>query len=250
MKNELIFGIHSVSSALTHDAENVIRVVYDRARNDKRTDELIALANSLHIKVETADKRGLDKLTDGARHQSVIAECKASKPRGEDELFMDLDQRKKPWLILVLDGVQDPHNLGACLRTADAAGVDAVIAPRDRAAGITPVVRKVAAGAASSVPFYQVVNVKRTLTDLQQAGVWITGTADQVEKSYSDVDYTGSVAIVMGAEEKGMRRLTRELCDELVTLPMAGSVSSLNVSVATGICLYEVVRQRRLKAAL
>jgi 23S rRNA (guanosine2251-2'-O)-methyltransferase len=147
--------------------------------------------------------------------------------------------------LLVLDGVQDPHNLGACLRSADAAGVDAVIVPKDKAAGLTPVVRKVACGAAENVPFFQVTNLARTLRDLQERGIWLIGAAGEAESSLYQADLRGPLALVMGAEEQGMRRLTREHCDVLVNIPMAGSVESLNVSVATGICLFEAVRQRR-----
>lgn len=155
-----------------------------------------------------------------------------------------LREKTRPCLILVLDGVQDPHNLGACLRSADAAGVDAVIAPIDRSAGLTPVVRKVAAGAADSVPFYQVTNLVRTLEQLKQAGVWVFGATDAADESLYRQDFKGSVAVVMGAEGSGLRRLTTAACDGLFSIPMAGSVSSLNVSVATGVTLFEVVRQR------
>ncbi|HGX92090.1 MAG TPA: 23S rRNA (guanosine(2251)-2'-O)-methyltransferase RlmB, partial [Candidatus Tenderia sp.] len=147
--------------------------------------------------------------------------------------------------LLILDGVQDPHNLGACLRSADAAGVDAVIVPKDKAAGLTPVVRKVACGAAESVPFYQVTNLARTLRELQELGVWLVGAAGEADTTVYQADLKGSLAIVMGAEEKGLRRLTREHCDSLIKIPMAGTVESLNVSVATGICLFEAVRQRQ-----
>ncbi|MCB1757024.1 MAG: 23S rRNA (guanosine(2251)-2'-O)-methyltransferase RlmB, partial [Gammaproteobacteria bacterium] len=228
-----------------NDRSNILRVIVDGSRKDKRFSELAETTRSAGIRLEFADKKTLDKLTSGARHQSVVAEYRPALVHGEDALLDALSVEGRNWLILVLDGVQDPHNLGACLRTADAAGVDAVIVPKDRAVGITPVVRKVAAGAADRVPFYQVTNLRRTLERLQQQGVWVMGTDDQAERLYTEIDYAGPVAIVMGAEGKGLRRLTRELCDELVVIPMAGSVSSLNVSVATGICLYEAVRQRQ-----
>jgi 23S rRNA (guanosine2251-2'-O)-methyltransferase len=163
----------------------------------------------------------------------------------EGDLLDLVEGLGRPAFLLILDGVTDPHNLGACLRTADAAGVDCVVAPRDRAVGLTPVVRKVAAGAAETIPFAQVTNLARTLESLKQAGVWVVGTAGEATDELYTVDLTGPLAVVMGAEGDGMRRLTRETCDRLVRLPMAGGVESLNVSVATGVVLYEAVRQRQ-----
>ena len=249
MKHEKIFGLHAVDSILESDPQNVVRLLYDTGRHDKRLEGLLKKAKSCGLQVEAVEKRTLDKISHGARHQSVIAEYRQPKTPGEDELLKHLANINGPLFLLVLDGVQDPHNLGAVLRTADAAGVHAVITPRDRAVGITPVVRKVAAGAAGRVPFFQLTNLKRTLSALQNDGLWIIGTADEATGVYTSVDYNGSIALVMGAEERGMRRLTRELCDELVAIPMAGSVSSLNVSVAAGICLFEVVRQRQHSVA-
>ncbi len=243
----IIYGIHAVTSAINNDGDNIVRLIYVSSRRDKRIEALLESAKTNGIIPERTDKYLLDALCGSSRHQSIACEYKAATSRGENELFNNLKNRSQPWLLLVLDGVQDPHNLGACLRTANAAGVDAVIAPKDRASGITPVVRKVAAGAANQALFYQVTNLKRTLNELQRQGLWVIGTTDKAEQDYTAIDYTGSVAIILGAEEKGMRRLTREACDELVTIPMLGSVSSLNVSVATGICLFEVLRQRRLR---
>jgi 23S rRNA (guanosine2251-2'-O)-methyltransferase len=195
--------------------------------------------------VVTVDAASLDKLADGGRHQGVLAEVAARSGDPETQLEEALEAAGPTPLLLVLDGVQDPHNLGACLRSADAAGVAAVIAPRDRAAGLTPVVRKVAAGAAEAVPFVAVVNLARTLRELKERGLWLVGTDDSADKSLHDVDLTGPLALVMGSEGEGMRRLTRECCDQLVSIPMAGAVESLNVSVATGVVLFEAVRQRR-----
>jgi 23S rRNA (guanosine2251-2'-O)-methyltransferase len=189
------------------------------------------------------------------RHQGVVAEAFNIPVSGdmnqsnlwqEQDLLRVVDNKEGPLLLLVLDGVTDPHNLGACLRSADAAGVDAVVVPKDKSADLTPTVRKVACGAAEVVPFVRVTNISRTLQALQERGVWLYGTAGESEKSIYDSDLSGSIALVMGAEGSGLRRLTREQCDFLVNLPMAGSVSSLNVSVATGICLFEIVRQRRI----
>ena len=249
MKHEKIFGLHAVESIVESDPQNTIRLLFDKARHDKRLDVLLQKAKNAGLRLEAVEKRTLDKISNGARHQSVIAEYLQPKTLGEDELFQHLQAIEGPLFLLVLDGVQDPHNLGACLRTADAAGVHAVITPRDRAVGITPVVRKVAAGAAGRVPFFQLTNLKRTLSALQKDGLWIIGTADEAAGDYTSVDYKSSIALVMGAEERGLRRLTRELCDELVAIPMAGSVSSLNVSVAAGVCLFEVVRQRKASGA-
>ena len=244
MKSSVIFGLHAVSSALKNDPGNIRRLLVERSRQDKRLAELLALATRHGVRVEEVNRQALDRLTGAAKHQSVAADYVLADLPGEGQLMDDLASRKGPWLLLVLDDVQDPHNLGACLRTADAAGVDAVICPKDRATGLTPVVMKVAAGAAGRVPLYQVTNLRRTLESLQEAGVWLIGTSDKATQSWSEVDYTSPVAIVMGSEGKGIRRLTAEACDSLVSIPMAGEVSSLNVSVATGVMLFEVARQR------
>ena len=185
-----------------------------------------------------------------ARHQGVVARCRAVTVWQEDDLDQLLDGLSVPPLLLVLDGVQDPHNLGACLRSADAAGVHAVIAPRDRAVGLTPVVRKVASGAAETVPFIQVTNLARTLRTLKDKGLWTVGADAEGDGDVFSADLRGPTVLVMGAEGQGMRRLTREHCDLLVRIPMQGTVESLNVSVATGICLFEAVRQRGLRAPL
>jgi 23S rRNA (guanosine2251-2'-O)-methyltransferase len=197
----------------------------------------------------SATAEGLDAETGGAAHQGVVTEVRPSVPLDENSLLDLLTAQATPALVLVLDGVSDPHNLGACLRTADAAGATAVVAPRDRAAGLSPAVRKVAAGAAETIPFAQVTNLARALRDMKEAGLWIAGTAGDGEKDLYAVDLTGPLAIVMGSEGKGLRRLTRESCDFSLRLPMRGAVASLNVGVAAGIALYEALRQRGAKLA-
>jgi 23S rRNA (guanosine2251-2'-O)-methyltransferase len=194
--------------------------------------------------VEMTTGEALDRDAGHANHQGVLAQCRAAAERTEGELPGLLASLSGPALLLVLDGIQDPHNLGACLRSADAAGAQAVILPKDNAAPITPVVRKVASGAAEVLPVFQVTNLARTLDELKDAGVWLIGAAGEAEQTLYDVDLRGPVALVLGAEGTGLRRLTREKCDHLARIPMAGTVESLNVSVATGIFLFEAVRQR------
>ena len=218
----------------------------DVARHDRRLQEIVDAAKAQGIVLHRVDRETLDRLAGGANHQGAIAAVAAPAAQDEAGLYALLDGRDHPPFLLVLDGVQDPHNLGACLRSADAAGVDAVIAPRDRAVGLTPVACKVASGAAETVPFFQVTNLARTLETLRDDHrLWIVGTAGEAETLLYDADLRGPLALVMGGEEKGLRRLTREHCDLLVRLPMAGTVASLNVSVATGVCLFEAARQRR-----
>jgi 23S rRNA (guanosine2251-2'-O)-methyltransferase len=195
------------------------------------------------VKVSTRDVQELDRLASGERHQGVCVQMRSAGVLGEGALDDLLEKVKAP-LLLVLDGVQDPHNLGACLRTADAAGVAAVIVPRDRAAGLSPVVRKVASGAAETIPLIQVVNLARTLRWLKEREIWIVGTDDEAPKSLFETSLTGPLALVLGAEGQGLRRLTKENCDALISIPMKGVVESLNVSVATGVVLYEALRQR------
>jgi 23S rRNA (guanosine2251-2'-O)-methyltransferase len=239
-----IWGLHAVTAALRNDPENISRLLVDRGRRDKRLKEVLDLARQHQVKVEQVDVRQLEKEAGGDRHQGVVAHYQAPEALGEEALDDILEAAAQP-LILVLDGVTDPHNLGACLRTADAAGVAAVVVPRDKAVGLTPTVRKVASGAAESVPFIQVTNLARTLDHLKDLGLWVIGTAGEGGQTLYDVDFRGGCVLVMGAEGTGMRRLTRERCDHLVQIPMLGQVESLNVSVATGVCLYEALRQRR-----
>ncbi len=243
-----IFGLHAVTSLLNRNPGRVRRLLVQQGRRDERLQTLLDKAEAHRIKVIEMAKAELEQRAGGGRHQGVIAECEPIKALSEKALDVLLDNAGSAPLVLVLDGVTDPHNLGACLRTADAAGVALVIAPKDKSAPLNATVAKVACGAAEVVPYIQVTNLARTLQSLQQRGIWITGTAGEAEASVYETDLTGPCALVMGAEGKGMRRLTRENCDQLINIPMAGEVSSLNVSVATGVCLFEVVRQRQLKA--
>ncbi len=247
MSETSVYGIHAVEAALRRPRDIAELLVARGRKPGPRLQKVLDRARAAHVAVVAVDPAELDRLSGGGRHQGVVARLKAG--RGSSAPALDLatliQSLDHPPLVLVLDGVQDPHNLGACLRSADGAGVDAVVAPKDKAAGLTPVARKVACGAAESVPFYQVTNLARTLRELQSLGLWLVGTAGEAETLLFDADLRGPLAIVMGAEEKGLRRLTREHCDLLVKIPMAGAVESLNVSVATGICLFEAVRQRR-----
>jgi 23S rRNA (guanosine2251-2'-O)-methyltransferase len=247
MASPVAYGVHTVRVLLTRTPARVRRVLLAGGKDAGRLAELRTLATRHGIQVTTVDDATLDKLAEGGRHQGVLAEVTARSGDPETQLEEALEAASGPPLLLVLDGVQDPHNLGACLRSADAAGVTAVIVPRDRAAGLTPVVRKVAAGAAETVPLVSVVNLARTLRELKERGIWLTGTDDSADKSLYDVDLKGPLALVMGSEGEGMRRLTRECCDQLVSIPMGGAVESLNVSVAAGVVLFEAVRQRRVR---
>jgi 23S rRNA (guanosine2251-2'-O)-methyltransferase len=240
------YGLHAVEGLIAANPEQVTELAVAAGRNDRRLAGLIATAEAHGIAVRRLPGVELDRLLPGARHQGVIATLAAASAEGarEQDLAAFLAGLARPPFLLVLDGVQDPHNLGACLRTADAAGVQAVIVPRDRAAGITPVVRKVACGAAEAVPVFTVTNLARSLRLLKDAGVWIYGASGDAERSLYDTDLRGPLALVLGGEGKGLRRLTRELCDFLVAIPMAGRVESINVSVAAGVLLYEARRQR------
>lgn len=244
-KSEILFGFHSVESVIRNDPVNILQLLVEKNRNDNRMMQLVKHAESQGISVEYLKKSDLEKQADSKKTQGVAIRYKSSDKINEHSLD-DILLRENV-LLLVLDGVTDPHNLGACLRTADAAGVDAVIVPKDRAAGLTPTARKVACGAAETIAFFQVTNLARTLKQLNDNDVWIVGTAGDAENNLYDIELTGKLALIMGAEEKGLRRLTRENCDQLVKMPMAGQVESLNVSVATGVCLFEAVRQRAVK---
>jgi 23S rRNA (guanosine2251-2'-O)-methyltransferase len=245
MPAQLVVGLHAVRTALRHGGGRLRELWFDSARKDRRLRELLEEAKAGGLKPQPTDKAALDRMTGGANHQGVVATGELPASRGEAELSDLLDNLDVPPFLLVLDGVTDPHNLGACLRSAEGAGVHAVIAPRDRSAGLTPVACKVASGAAETLPFIQVTNLVRTLRHLQEKHrVFVVGTTGEASASLFEADLRGPLALVMGAEGEGMRRLTRETCDQLVRLPMAGQVESLNVSVATGICLYEAVRQR------
>lgn len=244
MSDELIFGQHAVRTALQRDAKRIRGVMFQKGRRDEKAQALLELAEQQGLGVQVVPRGQLDELTDNGAHQGVVALCMPLKSQTERFLERFLDDLQEPAFLLVLDGVTDPHNLGACLRTADAAGVQAVIAPKDKSAPLNATVAKVACGAAEVIPYVQVTNLARTLQSLQQRGIWITGTAGEAQQLVNEADLKGPMALVMGAEGKGLRRLTREHCDYLVKIPMAGEVSSLNVSVAAGVCLFEAVRQR------
>ena len=241
----IVAGIHSVRNVLRHGADSIREAWVDAQRRDKRLKELVHELERAGILPQQVSREELDRIARGANHQGIIIRALAPAAIGEKQLPEILDRAEGPLLLLILDGVQDPHNLGACLRTADAAGVHLVIAPKDRSVGLTPVACKVASGAAESVPFIQVTNLARTMKMLaEEYRVWIVGMAGEADVNLQDIQLDGHLAIVMGSEEKGMRRLTRDNCDALASLRMMGSVESLNVSVATGVALYEAVRQR------
>jgi len=245
MSTELLFGIHSIEAALNYDAGNIVELYVESGQQNARVKELAERAREMGVKPHARDREALDRMTGGARHQGIAARYNAPPPRSENELPAMIEAAGQDALFLVLDGITDPHNLGACLRSAEAAGVTAVIAPKDKAVGITPTVRKASAGAADRVPFFAATNLSRTLRTLKDAGVWLTGlTRAAGLPSIYTLDFKGPVAIVLGSEGEGMRRLTEEACDFRAQIPMRGSVESLNVSVAAGVALFEVLRQR------
>ncbi|MGM3174657.1 23S rRNA (guanosine(2251)-2'-O)-methyltransferase RlmB [Dickeya lacustris] len=241
--SEIIYGIHAVKALLERDPQRFLDVFTLKGREDRRLMPLIAELEANGIAVQVANRQWLDEKVEGAVHQGIVARVREGRQYQENDLPGLLAGQNAPFL-LVLDGVTDPHNLGACLRSADAAGVHAVIVPRDRSAQLNATAKKVACGAAETVPLIRVTNLARTLRFLQEQQIWVVGTAGEADHSVFQSKLTGPLALVMGAEGEGMRRLTREHCDELISIPMAGSVSSLNVSVATGVCLFEAVRQR------
>lgn len=246
MKQEIIFGLHAVQALLKTAPQRAEELLVMRGRDDQRVQKITQQIRDLGIPVRLQTRAELDALCDG-NHQGVVLLARPGKLHDEHYLWELLAGLSVPPFLLILDGVTDPHNLGACLRSADAAGVQAVIVPKDNSAGMNETVRKVACGAAETVPLIPVTNLARTMKQLQDQGVWIVGTAGEASVPVFSAPFTGPLAVVMGAEGSGMRRLTREHCDHLVYIPMAGSVSSLNVSVATGICLFEAVRQRQTK---
>lgn len=243
-KQDIVFGIHAVEALLKNTPERIIEMWLLQGREDERLLPLIKTAKEFGVSVQTSARKVLDNKANSSQHQGVVARVKAAKILSDNELDALLGKTETPFL-LILDGVTDPHNLGACLRNADAAGVQGIIVPKDNSVGITSIVSKVACGAAESVPLFQVTNLARTMRYLQDKGVWIIGTAGEADCELYQADLKGPLAIAMGAEGKGLRRLSREACDTLVSIPMAGEVSSLNVSVATGVCLFEAVRQRQ-----
>lgn len=240
--SRLIYGFHAVLGKLRRDPEGVFEVYLSSQRNDMRSKDVLKLAESQGVRLIQAEADRLDRMVGTRRHQGVVARVDARQR--ELKLADVLEGLEEDALLLVLDGVQDPHNLGACLRVADAAGAHAVIAPKDRAVGLNATAIKVASGAADTVPYVTVTNLARSLREMQEAGIWVIGAAGEADKTLYQIDQKGPVAWVLGAEGDGLRRLTRETCDELAQIPMHGSVESLNVSVASGICLFESRRQR------
>lgn len=243
MKLEAVYGLHAVTTLLQRSPDQVVELWVQKGRVDKRMQKVLDLAEELGLGVREADKGLMNQKADG-NHQGIVAFRKPVQGMSEKQLPDVLDKIEGTPFILILDGVTDPHNLGACIRTADAAGVHLVIAPKDKSAPMNATAAKVACGAAETVPYIQVTNLARTMKELQERGIWIGGTAGEAEQTVYQQNMTGPLALVMGAEGSGMRRLTREHCDFLINIPMAGEVSSVNVSVATGICLFEAVRQR------
>ncbi|WP_018973424.1 23S rRNA (guanosine(2251)-2'-O)-methyltransferase RlmB [Rudaea cellulosilytica] len=244
MSGELLFGIHSIDAALSNDPKNILELYFESDSQNARIKELSEKARELGLKPHARPREALDRMTGGARHQGAVARYRAPPPRTEKELYELVEQAGKDALILVLDSVTDPHNLGACLRSAEAAGVTAVVVPKDKAAGITPTVRRASSGAADRVAFFAVTNLARTLKALKESGVWLVGLAGESAQDFYKLDLKGPLGIVMGSEGEGMRRLTGEACDFLAKIPMRGGVESLNVSVATGVALFEALRQR------
>ena len=242
----VVYGLHAVTAALKRRPEAVVEVFLDARRNDPRARRVADMARTAGVKLHEADAGRLDGFAKGGRHQGVAAFVEEVTLAAS--LNEVLDDLAEPAFLLVLDGVQDPHNLGACLRVADAMGVQAIVAPKDRATGLNATVHKVASGAAESVPFISVTNLARTLRELKDKGIWVVGAAGGEAGTLFDAKLSGPLALVMGAEGEGLRRLTRETCDELISIPMLGTAESLNVAVAAGICLYEARRQRRVSS--
>jgi len=240
--NRVLFGFHAVTVRLKTAPESVIEVHVDATRRDARMRQFVERATQSGVRLVESDDARLSRLAGTPRHQGVVARVTPLAPK--HSLDDVLDEVQGPPLVLVLDGVTDPHNLGACLRVADGAGAHAVVAPRDHAVGLNATVAKVASGAAETVPYLMVTNLARTLGELKERDLRIVGTSDDAPRTLYEADLKGPLALVLGAEGAGMRRLTRKTCDELVRIPMAGAVESLNVSVAAGVCLYEVRRQR------
>ncbi|MDD5633492.1 MAG: 23S rRNA (guanosine(2251)-2'-O)-methyltransferase RlmB [Methylococcales bacterium] len=244
MKLSKLFGLHSVQAALDYSPNKIHKAWVDSGRQDRRLAQAVDDLSALGIEPEKADRKRLDRLADNNNHQGIVIEVEMPGELSESDLKKAVENLSEAALFLVLDNVQDPHNLGACLRTADATGVHGVIITKDNATGITPTVCKVASGAAETMPVYQVTNLSRTLRWLKGEGLWIMGAAGETAQTVYTADFTVPMALVVGAEGKGLRRLTKEQCDVLVSVPMKGQVASLNLSVATGVLLYEAVRQR------
>lgn len=250
MATQTLFGFHAVTVRLKTVPRSVLEVHVDPQRRDQRMRLLVARAEQAGVRVVESDEARLRSIAGSDRHQGVVARVDTLvRSHSLDETLEALDARGEPALVLVLDGVTDPHNLGACLRVADGAGAHAVVAPKDHAVGINATVAKVASGAAETVPYFMVTNLARTIGELKERDILVVGTAEDAPRSVYELDLTGPVALVFGAEGSGLRQLTAKSCDELVHLPMRGAVESLNVSVASGVCLYEAARQRLAQAA-
>lgn len=239
----ILYGFHAVLARVKQQAQSVEEVLFEQSRRDKRMQQALDKLQAAGVKCTAVDADRLEKAAGHRNHQGLVAFAKELE-RSTD-LFEIIEQNGPNTLLLVLDGVTDPHNLGACLRSADAAGVQAVIVPKDKSVGITPVVSKVACGAAETIPLITVTNLARTLKEIQDAGVWCIGAAGEADSTLYDLKINGPTAWVMGAEGEGLRRLTRETCDQLIKIPMVGTVESLNVSVATSVVLFETLRQRQ-----
>ncbi|MBK1781451.1 23S rRNA (guanosine(2251)-2'-O)-methyltransferase RlmB [Advenella sp. WQ 585] len=243
--SQILAGFHAVIARMRHAPDSIREIYIEASRKDRRMQSLVEQAEKNKIRIHPVPVQRLDGLAKGVKHQGVVA--LADHKQLAVNIDDVLDVIEGPAHLLILDSVTDPHNLGACLRTADAAGVHAVIAPKDKAVGLNATVQRVACGAADTVPYIMVTNLARVMRQLKERDVWLIGTDDEASGTFHDVDATRSIAWVMGAEGEGMRRLTRETCDELVRIPMLGSVESLNVSVASAVCLFETVRQRQVK---
>jgi 23S rRNA (guanosine2251-2'-O)-methyltransferase len=243
MSQDTVFGLHAVEALALKEPDSIVEIIIQQGREDVRLNKLLNILQQQHVAYSFVTRKELDNLVSG-RHQGVVALVKPEAEKNEGHLEDMLNTLETPPFLLILDSVTDPHNLGACLRSADAAGVHAVIVPKDKSAPLNSVAKKVACGAAEHVPVIRVTNLARTMKWLQNYGIWITGAAGEADKTIYQTDFKGAIALAMGAEGDGLRRLTREHCDQLTKIPMLGSVSSLNVSVATGICLFEALRQR------
>jgi 23S rRNA (guanosine2251-2'-O)-methyltransferase len=246
VKGRVVFGIHAAESAVSQSPEKVVSIWLDNGRKDRRLNELRQLCGKMGVVTQNSDRKQLDKMANSQNHQGVVMEMLLPEEMNEESLQAAVKKSEGSAFFLVLDRVQDPHNLGACLRTADATGVQGIIVPKDQAVHLTPTVCKVASGAAETVPLYRVTNLTRTLKWMKSEGVWLVGADGDSDSTIYDIDLRDSIAIVVGAESEGMRRLTKETCDFIASLPMKGQVESLNLSAATAVFLYEAVRQRGL----
>lgn len=240
--HELIYGIHAVEAALRKQSENVLQVFIQQGRNDNRIKKILDIAKNSGVSLQTISNDKLKEKCPKARHQGVVAEIRSGR---SSTVTLDDILEKETVLLLILDEVQDPHNIGACLRTADAIGVDAVVVSKNRSPSLTAVIRNVASGAAETVPYIMVSNIARALDKIKDSNVWVVGTSGDADQTIYETRVNNRLALVMGSEGKGMRRLTREACDELISIPMQGTVESLNISVATAVCLYEIRRQQQ-----